>query len=150
MPWQPSSLETFWNMYDALGVWTTYGAGQPPQANISRDNLTRVGGWCTSPHAHALLPPCHTWCTARWVQSDHIQLGQAVQPGRGVASSTDAHTPYRPPLQVQQLANWLETSKMRSSMAGNLLGGALLGDMLHWLQQAVVGIRTGEVGSDAV
>jgi len=38
--------------------------------------------------------------------------------------------------EVSQLAMWLELSKMRSQMTGNLLGGALLGEMLVRLQQA--------------
>jgi hypothetical protein len=44
MPWQPSSLDSFWNMYDGLSVWSTYHVGHPPRANISRDDLTRVRG----------------------------------------------------------------------------------------------------------
>lgn len=36
-----------------------------------------------------------------------------------------------------QLAYWLETSKMRSSLTGSLLGGALLGDLLAYIEKAV-------------
>lgn len=38
--------------------------------------------------------------------------------------------------QMQELAYWLETSKMRSSLTGNLLAGPLLGDLLSYLEGA--------------
>jgi hypothetical protein len=41
------------------------------------------------------------------------------------------------------VAHWLETSKMRSSLAGNLLGGALLGDILQRLQAAQQAVSGG-------
>lgn len=41
--------------------------------------------------------------------------------------------------QVWDLAMWLETAKMRSSIAGNLLGGYLLSDILTHLGRAVTG-----------
>lgn len=39
--------------------------------------------------------------------------------------------------EMQELAYWLETSKMRSNLTGNLLGGALLADLLEFLDRAV-------------
>jgi hypothetical protein len=39
-------------------------------------------------------------------------------------------------LQISELAMWLETSKMDPSLTGNLLGGGLLGDVLHHMAAA--------------
>jgi hypothetical protein len=38
---------------------------------------------------------------------------------------------------------WLELSKMKSELTGNLLGGALLGDILSRLQQAATAWQQG-------
>jgi hypothetical protein len=45
--------------------------------------------------------------------------------------------------QVNQLAMWLETSKMDPQLTGNLLGGALLGDMLQRMATAEQAVLAG-------
>lgn len=45
--------------------------------------------------------------------------------------------------QVVELGMWLETSKMRSSLAGNRLGGGLVADMLGHIEKAV---KSNQVG----
>ncbi len=45
--------------------------------------------------------------------------------------------------QVVALANWLETGKMRSGLAGNKLGGGLLGDVLGRVEQTAQAHRMG-------
>lgn len=46
-------------------------------------------------------------------------------------------------LQVIDLAMWLETAKMRSNITGNLLGGALLGDIMSRMTSAVEASNAG-------
>lgn len=46
--------------------------------------------------------------------------------------------------QVAELADWLETAKMRSNLTGNGLGGGLLGDLIARLQAASEHLREGK------
>jgi hypothetical protein len=45
--------------------------------------------------------------------------------------------------QINQLAMWLETSKMQPALTGNLLGGALAGDMLQRMAAAEAAVSRG-------
>jgi hypothetical protein len=44
--------------------------------------------------------------------------------------------------QVVDLAMWLETAKMDPALTGNLLGGALLGDILHHMTAAEQAVQS--------
>jgi hypothetical protein len=46
-------------------------------------------------------------------------------------------------VQINQLAMWLETSKMRPALTGKLLGGGLLGDMLQRMAAAEAAVAAG-------
>lgn len=46
-------------------------------------------------------------------------------------------------LQTVDLAMWLETSKMRPNLTGNLLGGGLLADMLTRMSAAQQAVSRG-------
>jgi hypothetical protein len=46
-------------------------------------------------------------------------------------------------LQINQLAMWLETSKMHSSLTGNVLGGGLLGDLVQRMAAAEASVSSG-------
>jgi hypothetical protein len=46
-------------------------------------------------------------------------------------------------LQINQLAMWLETSKMHPSLTGNMLGGGLLGDLVQRMAAAEAAVNSG-------
>jgi hypothetical protein len=53
-------------------------------------------------------------------------------------------------LQINQLAMWLETSKMHPSLTGNVLGGGLLGDLMQRMAAAEAAVSSGSQVSAAV
>lgn len=85
VPHLNNSLANWWNVYDALNVWRTYGVGEP-------------------------TPPL-----------DNATFADVVE-----------------------LAYWLETRKMAPALAGNLLGGAIVGDLLGRLEAAERGSSGGQ------
>lgn len=61
-------------------------------------------------------------------------LGAATGPATQTAAPRPPWLPWR--AQIQDLAYWLETAKMRSNLTRNLLGGVLLQDVATNLQAA--------------
>lgn len=103
-------------MYDAFNVWRTWGVDNPLPA-IDNETFTQVGAPGPSTPG--------TWCslTGR-VLSVLMLLAAAVCAGCCLVR------------QVTELAMWLETSKMDPGLTGSLLGGGLLGDVLHRMAAA--------------
>jgi hypothetical protein len=78
------------------------------------------------------LVPCFDFLTCRWNVYDAFNVN--LKYGVGDRMPPLNASTYK---DVQSLAYWLELNKASSALSGNLLGGALLADVLAQLQAAV-------------
>lgn len=85
-----------------------------------------------------LAPGLNTSLAQFWNVFDAFNVWRTYRLGEPMPDLPD--TLYQ---QVVGLATWLETAKMRSALAGNLVGGVLLADVLGRIEVAARAVRDG-------
>jgi hypothetical protein len=117
-----TSLANWWNVFDAFNVQRTYGVGDP-MPPIDDSTYQQVRPWG--------LPGAHAGGTRHPARHGNWEPKAC---GHGHPSIA----------QVIDVANWLETAKMRSNITQNMLGGALLADILVRMDNANKAVSDGK------